>query len=151
MVKVKICGITNHRDAELASEAGADMLGVIVNVNVSTPREISVSKASSILEKVNDKVETVVVTMPENADEAEKVAEKINPDYLQIHLPLSSTALKNIKKQTGKPIIGVSKIPARLEDKKEKIIQTKELSQVSDLLLLDTQSQEGGGTGRTHN
>ncbi len=151
LIKVKICGITNSKDARLASEAGADMIGVIVKVNISTPREVSVSEASTILEKINDDIKTVAVTMPENLDGAKEVAEEVNPDYLQIHSKLSGPMLEEIRKETGKPIIGVSRIPKKTEDEKEKISQAEEIAQVADFLLLDTKSSKAGGTGRTHN
>lgn len=151
MVKVKICGITNSKDAKIACEFGADMIGVIVKVNKSTPREISIPKAANILKTVNDDIQKVVVTIPETIDDAKEVADDLNPDYLQIHYQLSNSKLEEIKEETGKPIIGVIKISKTTEDEKEKISQVKETAQVADLLLLDTKSSKGGGTGKTHN
>jgi len=46
-VKVKICGITTLADAFLAAEAGADYIGVVVEIKFS-PRCLSVEQAKVI-------------------------------------------------------------------------------------------------------
>ena len=45
---VKICGVTTLEDALMVSKAGADYLGVLVNVSVS-PRSLTVEEAGGIL------------------------------------------------------------------------------------------------------
>lgn len=49
MVKVKICGLTNLRDAEAALEMGADALGFVF---AASPRQITPDKARDIIEKL---------------------------------------------------------------------------------------------------
>jgi phosphoribosylanthranilate isomerase len=45
MVKVKVCGITNPRDASVATDAGADAVGLIF---AESPRRIDVEQARKI-------------------------------------------------------------------------------------------------------
>ena len=49
-IKVKICGITTVEDARLVAEAGADYIGVLINVEFS-PRCLTIEQARSICEQ----------------------------------------------------------------------------------------------------
>lgn len=150
MVKVKICGLTSPEDAELASRLGADLLGVIVEVGVDTPREISFERARRVLESAPEKVETVAVTMPESPEDALRVSEEINPDYLQIHSPLPRPQLERIKRETNKELIGVVSIPQDTTNSDNIFSRARNIAQATDLLLLDSGGSSGGGTGETH-
>ncbi|KXA88992.1 hypothetical protein AKJ57_05990, partial [candidate division MSBL1 archaeon SCGC-AAA259A05] len=110
MVRIKLCGHTTPDDAKLASKLGADMIGVIVGVSVSTPREVSLVQARKILDSISGAAETVAVTMPESFEEGKDLAAKLDVDYLQIHSSLPASELGRIKEGTGKKIIGVSKV-----------------------------------------
>ena len=46
-VKVKICGVTSVEDARLVAQAGADYIGVIIEVDAS-PRRLSIAQALQI-------------------------------------------------------------------------------------------------------
>jgi phosphoribosylanthranilate isomerase len=58
-VRIKICGITNVADAELAASLGADMIGL--NFYAKSPRCIDEAMALSILDSVPDSVEPIGV------------------------------------------------------------------------------------------
>lgn len=150
MVKVKICGLTAHEDAKLACDLGADMIGVIIKVDVSTPREVDFSQARKILGSVSRGVSTVAVSMPKGLEEAQELAGELDTDYLQIHFPLLQSELRRIRKEIGRDLIGVVSVPRNPEDPEEVISRAKGIAQVSDFLLLDTKGQAGGGTGKTH-
>lgn len=150
MVKVKICGLTSLEDAEMVCNAGADFLGVIVDVDVSTPREISPDRARKILKTVPGDVRKVMVTMTESLEEIKKLEEKIDPDYLQIHSELTPSQLQKFKKVCEKKIICVASIPKNPENPEKIISMSKRIGNTADLLLLDTKGP-GGGTGKVHN
>jgi phosphoribosylanthranilate isomerase len=65
MTRVKICGITDLRDAAHAAECGADAIGFIF---AKSPRRISVKSASKICRAVGPWVATVGVFVNENAE-----------------------------------------------------------------------------------
>ena len=47
--KVKICGTTSIRDAQMAADAGADYLGVLVHV-LGSERSLTIDQALAIAE-----------------------------------------------------------------------------------------------------
>ena len=61
--KVKICGVTNKDDAELAAGAGADFLGVVVEVAFS-PRSLTIEEALALFIKPPRPAVALVYQMP---------------------------------------------------------------------------------------
>ncbi|MBU1177924.1 phosphoribosylanthranilate isomerase [Patescibacteria group bacterium] len=85
--KVKICGVTNLADAEVASKAGADYLGFIINYPQS-PRNIASEKASEIVAAIkenNQEIKFVGVLVDQPKDEAKKISQECQLDILQLH------------------------------------------------------------------
>jgi phosphoribosylanthranilate isomerase len=74
----------------------------------------------------------------------------LNTDYLQIHSKFSAAQLMEIKKLSGKKIIGVVAIPQKILDRKEILDRAIEVGKAVDYILLDTKGSSGGGTGLTH-
>jgi phosphoribosylanthranilate isomerase len=147
MVKVKICGFTRADDVKTASDLGVDMVGVIVIP--SSSRGLTLEQAKDVL-KAGKNADKVAVIMPDSPAEASAVARKLNPDYLQIHSEFSVAQLSEIKKLSGKKIIGVMAIPQKILDRKEILDRAIEVSKAVDYILLDTKGSSGGGTGLTH-
>ncbi|MHA1263270.1 MAG: phosphoribosylanthranilate isomerase [Candidatus Freyarchaeota archaeon] len=83
-VRVKICGITSARDLQAAADAGADAVGLIVNVP-NSPRNLTLSKARIIAKKTPPFVETVIVTLPHSISHLEKIHSKLKPSTIQVH------------------------------------------------------------------
>jgi phosphoribosylanthranilate isomerase len=147
MVKVKICGFTRADDVKAASDLGVDMVGVIVIP--SSSRGLTLEQAQDVL-KAGKNADKVAVIMPSSPAEASAVARRLNPDYLQIHSKFSVAQLTEIKKLSGKKIIGVVAIPQKIVDRKEILGRAIEVSKAVDYILLDTKGSSGGGTGLTH-
>lgn len=146
-MKVKICGITNVRDAQMAVCAGADAIGVIVDVPVETPRKISIETAREIRQSLFGKTRAfVAVIMPKTVDEAVSVAKTLSPDAIQLHGNESPGFVKEVSDAVDCLIIKALHIGGILD-----MDYVLEVSNVSDLLLLDTKSFGlVGGTGKTH-
>ncbi len=86
-MKVKICGITNIEDAELAVQLGADYLGFIFT---PSPRQVSPGDVFAILEELSkknlgDAVEAVGVFVNERKEFIEKVIRHTGIDLVQLH------------------------------------------------------------------
>ena len=83
-VRVKICGITSLTDLNIAVEAGADAIGMIVDVPES-PRNISIDQAKKLIKATPIFVDTVVVTVPEDINHLVKLNQELKPRVLQVH------------------------------------------------------------------
>ncbi len=83
MVKIKICGITNEKDAIWASNLGVDYLGF--NFYKNSPRKISFSLAKGIISKLPSYVMKVGVFVNEQLKFVERKVKQIGLDLVQLH------------------------------------------------------------------
>jgi phosphoribosylanthranilate isomerase len=137
-VKVKICGITNLKDASIAVELGADALGFIF---AKSPRRITPQKARDIIDTIPLFVKTVGVFVNEGHTAIREVKHYCGLDLVQLHgdeppnfchalMPFTIKALR-IKDESSLHSIQAYHGKVRA-------------------LLLDTYSDEkAGGTGKT--
>ena len=95
ITKVKICGITNLKDAKCCVEAGADFLGfVFYKKSKRYLRPLSVKK---IIEKLPKTVLKVGVFVNQTPVEVKKIAEICSLDLLQFHGDESPEYLRSFK------------------------------------------------------
>lgn len=83
MFQIKICGITNRRDAEAAADAGADAIGL--NFFGSSPRCVSATQAKEIAESVRGRLSTVGVFANHTTEQIRAIAESVKLDFVQLH------------------------------------------------------------------
>lgn len=146
MTKVKICGITNSEDAIIAAEAGADAIGVIVDVPVETPRKVGIEKAREILTSVPLFVSKVIVLMPESVEYVLGIVDELNLDAIQLHGNEPLDFISELKKNIKAKIIKVLHV-----DDNTKINYIMKYAEISDAILIDTKfGNIPGGTGKTH-
>lgn len=84
MVRVKICGLMNHKDVNLCVRAGVHVTGFVVDYPVHVPWNLDAATAGDLIQKVPPFVSTCVVT----GGSPEKVldtAKKTYPDVVQLH------------------------------------------------------------------
>ncbi len=143
MTRAKVCGLTREADIEVAVDAGADAVGVVSEVPVDTPREVSRERAGDLLEAVPPLVTGVLVTMPETVEEAIDLVADVDPDALQVHGGLEPADLEFLTNQVDVDVI----FAVDADD-----VETLEAYDgVADALLVDSVDAEGGGgTGETH-
>jgi len=82
MVRVKICGITNRRDARMSVEMGADAIGFIF---APSPRQITPEKAREIICGIPPLVQTVGVFVNERPDTVKRIMRFCGLDLIQFH------------------------------------------------------------------
>lgn len=140
MTRVKICGITCLEDLDVVVSAGADAVGLIVDVPVETPREIPQAEAVELARAAPPFVTTVLVTMPDTPESTVELASRIQPDIVQIHGDVTPGDLAYLSaKIHGDVIKAVSPDDAAQYDT------------IADALLVDSLDATGaGGTGETH-
>ncbi len=136
MVKIKICGITNLKEALLACKYGADAVGFVF---AKSPRRISVKAAAAICAKLPCSVSKVGVFVDESAEKINSTVKKCGLDYVQLHGDESPAFCKKIKA----PVIKAFRVkgPVTLSEIKK--------YKVAAVLLDSFSPASHGGTGKT--
>jgi phosphoribosylanthranilate isomerase len=144
-VRVKICGITREEDLAVAVEAGADAVGFLVGVP-SSPRNLSLERAKTLIEQAPIFVDTIVVTAPNNIEELTEVCERLKPSAVQIHGKKQFDASEIREKVKDVYLIKTVYVTAN-SLAEEKIVNLKAF----DAVLFDSFIKgQYGGTGKTH-
>jgi len=138
-MKVKICGITNIKDATLSVELGADMLGFIFYYK--SKRYIQYNVAESIIRQLPDSVSKIGVFVNSAMGEVNSAADKIGLSAIQLHGNETPFYTKQIKRPVIKNFRVDNKFDFTLLDKYENC----------SFLLDNFSEKEIGGTGKSFN
>lgn len=140
MTRVKICGVTTREDLGAVVEAGADAIGLTVDVPVETPREIDAERAADIVSATPPFVTTVLVTMPDPLESVVGLADRVGPDIVQVHGDSAPEAIASLSADLNAGVV----VAVSPED-------APRYDTVADALLVDSLDESGaGGTGATH-
>jgi phosphoribosylanthranilate isomerase len=139
MTKVKICGITNLKDALLSAKSGADALGF--NFYERSPRYILPEKAREIIERIAPKILKVGVFVNESEEKIVKIAETAKLDAIQLHGDETPEFVDKLKKKTNLEIIKAFRVTENFRAKD--VLKFK----VESVLLDAYSAKEYGGTG----
>src|SRR2546428_354866 len=82
-VQIKICGITNARDANASVEFGAQMIGL--NFYAQSPRYIQPKVARQIVDALPANIHAVGIFVDGNAEEIRKIANTARVRSIQLH------------------------------------------------------------------
>lgn len=134
-LRVKICGITNLRDALHAVECGADALGFVF-YNKS-PRYINPNDAKKIIDKLPPFVETVGLFVNEGVETIDTVCKYTDISRAQIHFDVDEESLGQLHEQ----VLPVVRVQSREDIKKFD----------HRYRLVDVHSEAYGGTGKRLN
>jgi phosphoribosylanthranilate isomerase len=94
VVRVKVCGITNRRDAETAVEAGADALGFVF---APGPRRVKPGRAREIIRAVGPWVAAVGVFVNERPEKIRRLASFCGLSAVQLHGDESAACAKKLR------------------------------------------------------
>lgn len=137
MVKVKICGITNIKDAIISVDAGCDALGFLFYKK--SPRYIAPERVREIIRNLPGNVTKIGVFVNAGEKHIKNIAKICNLDILQFHGNESAEFCRKFK---GYKIIKGFRV-------KKKIDLAKILRYKTFAYLFDTFSRSKfGGTGR---
>ncbi|MCU4751502.1 phosphoribosylanthranilate isomerase [Halobacteria archaeon AArc-curdl1] len=143
MTRVKLCGITRQDDLEAAVEAGADAIGIVCDVTVDTPREVTAERAAELVAATPPLVTTVLVTMPSGPERAIELVEAVEPDAIQVHGGMRPGDLAYLRAKSNTNVF----LAVDADD-----VATADLyDDIADALVVDSVDESGaGGTGETH-
>ena len=140
IVKVKICGITNYKDAAAAIDMGADLLGF--NFYPKSPRYITAEKAAEIISKLPAFTDIAGVFVNASFEQIQEIIERCQLNWVQLHgdeSPEFCQSFLSVNVQTMKAL--------RVRNQSD--IQKAE-DYFTDAILLDAFDHEKyGGTGIT--
>lgn len=140
MIRVKICGITNWADAELAVDAGASLIGL--NFWKESPRYIPPAHAIEIVRRLPRRVQAVGVFVDEPAEIVSSIAQQLNLNAVQLHGGESTETVINVA--ASFPVIKAFTVAS---DFKPAILAD---FRAAAMFLLDGSSKgKRGGTGKT--
>jgi len=95
VIKIKVCGITTVNDAHLVAEAGADYIGVIIEIDFS-PRRLSVEQALPICQQSTLPVVTLFFNW--EAEQIQRAIAVLNPYAVQLLGQEPPSLIKALKK-----------------------------------------------------
>jgi phosphoribosylanthranilate isomerase len=144
--KVKICGITNLPDAELAVELGAWAIGMVFYDG--SPRRCSEEEAQRITAALQRKVELCGVFVNDPLEHVVKTSEDLGLTMVQLHGDEGPAFCGEVPRRTGARVIKAAQVagPGDVRDLERYHV---------DFHLLDARSQDlekrelRGGTGET--
>ena len=136
MVKVKICGITNLKDAETAVRLGADALGFVF---AESPRRADPKTVHEIAAKLGPFITLVGVFVNQTADTVLKIASACRLDALQLHGEESPDYCRKLAPYKVIKTFRMGSLFSAREPKKYPV----------DAYLFETEDAARGGTGRT--
>ena len=140
MVKVKICGITNLKDAREAIKAGATFIGF--NFYKRSPRYLTPNAAKRIMLRLPKKARAVGVFVNESEDTMLRIANQIGLSHVQLHGDESPETVTRLQKIL--PVIKAIRV--------RKSLSTSELARyknASAFLLDGFDRRRRGGSGKS--
>jgi phosphoribosylanthranilate isomerase len=139
-VKVKICGITNLRDARLACAEGADFLGF--NFYARSPRYVTPARARRIIKRLPRGAATVGVFVNEKEAKLLEIAGRVGLDFVQMHGEENLSAIERVRKSL--PVIRALRVNGAFRP-----VQLAPFKRAAAILLDGLDARIRGGTGKT--
>jgi len=138
-VQIKICGVTNIRDARACIELGASMIGL--NFYQQSPRYIEPKAARRIVEAIPLSAQAVGVFVDSTADEVRSIANAAGIRCVQVHGDFSPETCRELAREFG--VIRAFCTDARFQPKETALFSE------CDILVDAYHPNLRGGTGLT--
>ena len=149
--KVKICGTTSIRDAQMAVDAGADYLGVLVDVPGSE-RSLLLNEALAIAESCQ--IPVAILLSGKSVEDIISIAETIRPFAVHLLSQMSRREIQELKERLDCQVWLAVYLPdksqaeADVDFMKERMKKYEQAG--ADLLIIDTMSLTADGTPGRH-
>jgi phosphoribosylanthranilate isomerase len=145
MFQIKICGITTANDAVMASQAGADALGL--NFFPKSPRFLAPDRAAAVASAVPAGVLKVGLFVNASAQDICERFDRLGLDLIQLH---GDESPEFHVKLGGRPVMRAFRVDtAGLRPIEQYLARCRQLDVLPQMVLLDAQVQGAyGGTGQ---
>ncbi len=94
-MKIKICGLTDRKEAEYLNRNQVDFAGMVLFFSKSK-RNITIEKAKDIMSGLRPEIQKVAVVVDPTIEQAQEI-ERAGFDYIQIHGTLQEEILRQIQ------------------------------------------------------
>ena len=138
MVKVKICGITNIRDALLAIDCGADALGFVF---APSPRQVTPEQVENIVNQLPSSICKIGVFVDSELEKVNDIKSRCRLDMVQLHGSESTEYCKAL----------LPNVIKSFQVRDETILKLLPDYEVKAYLLDSYHAKLKGGTGHTFN
>ncbi len=138
MTKIKICGITNLKDARLCEEMGVDFIGFIFAPSL---RQVDVRHSRKIIKRLSPNIKKVGVFVNEELYKVNQTVKMAGLDYVQLHGEESKAFCEKV----SVPVIKAFRIAAQRSLKRAEAYE-----EYAKYFLFDAFVKgKRGGTGKT--
>ncbi|HEV7385000.1 MAG TPA: phosphoribosylanthranilate isomerase [Phenylobacterium sp.] len=144
-VQAKICGISTPEAVTAALEGGAAFLGFMFFEK--SPRNVAPEAAWRLAQPVRGKARVVAVMVDPNDAEADRIAQILQPDLIQLHGKETPARARAIGQRTGAGIIKVAPVSEASD-----LEAAREFETVAEHLMFETKppkdAERPGGLGQ---
>ncbi|HWF64056.1 MAG TPA: phosphoribosylanthranilate isomerase [Rhizomicrobium sp.] len=102
-VQVKICGINSNTAADAAVRAGAEFGGVVFFAK--SPRHLTLEQAAPLAARMRGRLKLAALVVDENDERLGAIANRIKPDFFQLHGKETPQRVAEIVARFGIPAI----------------------------------------------
>jgi len=128
--KVKICGLSTAETMQVALDAGADFVGLVVFP--PSPRNVSVAQAATLAAMARGRARVVALLVDADDTLIADVVAHVQPDYLQLHGDETPERVAEVRRRWGVPVIKALKVATRADAQAALAYRD-----VADLILFD--------------
>lgn len=108
MALVKICGLSTAETMQAALDAGADMVGL--NFFKRSPRYVNLDQAAKLADQARGHTKIVALVVDEDDQTIKTIAERVKPDFIQVHGSETPERVQDITRFTGIRVIKAIRI-----------------------------------------
>jgi phosphoribosylanthranilate isomerase len=135
MTGVKICGLSTAETMQAALDAGAEMVGL--NFFPRSPRYVNLELATQLADQARGRTKIVALVVDEDDSSIKKIADRVKPDFIQVHGSETPERVRDITHLTGIPVIKAIKV----KDAND-IASAAAFSKVAAMILYDAKAPE---------
>ncbi|MDF2441304.1 MAG: phosphoribosylanthranilate isomerase [Abditibacteriota bacterium] len=142
--QIKICGTTSIQDAQLAEEAGADFLGIIIE-HAPSPRNVSREQARLIAASIS--IPVVAVTVNKSSEGLLRLHDELHPHAIQLHGDETPQLVRELVRHGLRVWVAVSGERAAVLSRAQEMREAGAETLVIDARLTTAQGVIYGGSG----